>query len=187
MAIGRKKSLIIGATVTVILLFAVGVQLIPEVHMAVLSKNAAEKFTGDTYNISLVKSNDSGSNLTFGSNAISSAQYYSNSSGFGDSVYRFSNTTTASIIYGYFSISLPTILSNIGNSTFRGFSYSYVIQIHPSVYSNKTYIWGACGIEGHLVFSLSAFGPSKNMPSSANMTSLIEAQINAMESPSWNV
>lgn len=153
--------------------------------MAVLSKNAAEKFTGENYNHSIVRSSDNSSHLLLGASNTTYASYYTNSSNFDDSVFLFNNTTTASNIYSYFAVSLPTIQKNIGNSTFRGFSYSYVINIRPLIDSNSTYLWGACGVKGHFVFSISIYGPSNNIPTSLNMTSLIKAQINAMESASW--
>lgn len=166
-----------------VLIIILSFYFIPTTHMGVLSEKVAEKFTGDNYTYSAVQSTDNSSYLVLGASTTAFAVYNSNSSVFRDNVFWFKNTTDASNIYSYFAVSLPAIQNNIGNSTFRGFSFSYVIHIYPSIGSNSTYTWGACGVRGHYVFSITVFGIFSNIPLYVNMTSLVKAQINAMEAP----
>ncbi len=182
---GRRRLLIFGVLATSILVIAMGFQLIPTPHLAVLTEKAAEKISGDNYTTS-VQDNVTGLNLS----AMGASSYKSillNSTGpsidrFNDVALKFNSTSAAGRMFENISANLtgnPLILKH--NSTYRGFEFNYVYPRHIFA-QDFVYYWDVCGLDGHYLFVI--VGYSGLMPLK-NITTVAKEQINVMETPAW--
>ncbi len=180
MASKRKNALLFGSSITIALVLCFSLLLAPATHASILSEKTAKNITGINYtNSTMFNGFVNGAVLGIPYN-LTSATYRSNSSYFEDDVFHFHNSTDASNVYGYLSISEPTFLSNIGNSTYRGFQYSFVVNYKPALSLNLTYLWAASGVRGSYVFDIHG---SSQAPPLVNMSTVAMDQIDAMETP----
>lgn len=185
MTLGRKKNLTIGIVLTAVLLLEISLQYVPMAHtrLAVLSESAAEKISGDSYTHSIVNP-AIGTNLSaYGANVTEYASYTTSGERFGafiETAYMFNSTSGASMVYQYFAQELTTNnMNHVGNSAYRGFSYSYMIHLLPaSVQKGASYYWGVCGLNGQYVFDITGYS---HLKPAVKVTSIAIAQINAME------
>ncbi len=152
--------------------------------MAVLSESDAERISGNFYTQVIVNPVSASNSSGYGADIIEYASYSNsgqNSGVFIETVYMFNSTSQASIVYRYFAQELTTGYMNlVGNSDYRGFSYSFMIHSISSVVPRNSYNWGVCGMSGQYVFDINGYS---HLRPTENIGSIARDQINAMEVP----
>lgn len=184
--VSRKKSTVLGVAIVVVLVASVSyVYLFSGTpHETFLSKKQAEEISGQQYNMTTYTTAE-GTYLLYGAAKVVSVEYSQGYTLTGeffdrltDSIYLFNNTAQAQITYfnlsQTFQFGSTLNLSKVGNSTYKGFAYSYFLNAEPGiglgVLPSKMYYWAACGVSGDYVFLIvgySAHTPQENMSTTA--------------------
>lgn len=184
MAHNKKKGLIAGILVTVVLMLELSMQFVPMTHtrIAVLSEIDAERISGNFFTHAIVNPVSGSNSSGYGADIIEYASYSTtaqNSSIFIETVYMFNSTLQASIVYHYFAQELTTgNMNQVGNSDYRGFFYSYMIHAKSSMVPKNSYNWGVCGMNDLYVFDINGYS---HLKPTENIGSIAKDQINAME------
>lgn len=199
--VSRKKLTLFGVIVTAVLVISVSYIYLHSstTHSTFLTKKQAEEVSGLQYNLTSYTTVE-GTPQIFGAVKTLSVEYsHGDRQGqnlaidfetFSDTVYVFNNTAQARSTYTNlsqtFQFGNALKASQVANSTYKNFVYSYLISAEPVVIPGGTpsilYYWATCGLGGDYVFLVSGYStakaPLENMSITANW------QITAMVSPS---